>query len=527
MWIGAGRRCVKVIAICGVTSFVFSAWQVRYYPSAAFFLLPARAWELLLGSILTTVPNGAVSARIRNTTALCGLLAILYGSWAYSIGTSFPGENALLPCLGAAAVIFGTSEGLASRLLSFRPVVFVGRISYSLYLWHWPVLVLVRQWNIVALTTVQTFVCLAASFALAVLSWRFVEQPFRSKQPIGSRRQVFSLSLTTLAMFTITGIYIHVSNGVAYRFPDQVVRLDSGDHDRRAVLLNDESCKWHDDNGETYYGARVAPRIAVLGDSHATAFGMALGEIAHHHHESVQLFSQSGVAPLAGLRFRSSDQAHQRLEAMLKQIVEKKTIEDVVVVGRWASALHGHNTDFGTFERGRTDTPTIGGRIDGKSVSFDEVTDLFSVGINETIDRLTNAGKRVVIVYPVPEVGYHVPRTLARIMNRGDDITQFTRPAEYYFRRQQHVLRALDSLSNTKVSRVFPHELLIEGDEAIVQENGIPLYRDDDHLSLAGASKLVPLFESSLWPTDRDDSALSVTDSRSRDAGDTKVRRFH
>ena len=300
VWIGSGRRGVKVLAICGIASFVFSAWQVRFYPSAAFFLLPARAWELLLGSMLTTVPTKVVSSRLRNATAMCGLVAILYGSWAYSVGTSFPGENALLPCVGAAAVILGTSEGLASQLLSLRPVVFVGRISYSLYLWHWPVLVLVQQWNIVPLSTPQTIACLTVSFALAVLSWRFVEQPFRSKQPIGSRRQVFSLSLTTLAMFAIAGSYIHISNGVTQRFPEQVVRLDSGDYDHRSLMKNDEMCKWHGKNGETFYGEKVAPRIAVLGDSHATAFGRALGEIAHRHHESVQLFSQSGVAPLAG-----------------------------------------------------------------------------------------------------------------------------------------------------------------------------------------------------------------------------------
>lgn len=524
MWISSNRRCVKVIAICGITSLVFSVWQVRYYPSAAFFLLPARAWELLLGSVLATVSVEAVSSRVRNSMALCGLLTILYGACAYTVSTVFPGENALLPCLGAAAIIVGSSEGLTSRLLSWRPVVFVGRISYSLYLWHWPVLILVQQWNIFPLNTTQTIACLVASFGIAVLSWRFVEQPFRSKRLVGSCRQMLSLSVTALAVFAIAGSYVHFSNGVPQRFPKRVVRLDGGDRDEYAILKINKELKWGGKNGEIYYGARVAPRIAVLGDSHAPAIGMALGRVAHHRHESVQLFSQNGVSPLAGVRFRSSNDAHERVDAMLKQIVEQESIEYVVVVGRWGSVLHGFNTDFGTFERGRSDAPAIKERINGKADSDDEMVELFSFAINETVDRLTKAGKRVVIVYSVPEVGYHVPRTMARLLNRGDDISQFTRPADYYFRRQQHVLHAFDSLSDAKVNRVFPHKLLIKGDEAIVQENGIPLYCDDDHLSLAGATKLMPLFEPTLWPSDRDETALSVADSESSDVEVNRIR---
>lgn len=513
MWSGGGRRCIRLISICGATSLLFSIWQTRYYPSAAFFLLPARAWEMLLGSFLATVRVDGVPARIRNASSMIGLIGILYGVCSYSVATRFPGESALLPCLGAAAIIMGTSEGLVSQILSLRPVVFVGRISYSLYLWHWPILVLARQFNIVPLTTFQTTACLAVSVIFAVLSWRFVEQPFRSKQSVGSRRRVFCLSLSTLAAFALAGCYIHFSNGVSYRFPSDVVELDSGDYERRLIQRNDNVCRWLGQDGEVMYGARVAPRIAVLGDSHATPFGRALGELALQRNECVQLFALSGIAPLSGVKFRRSRRSHEQLDAMMQQIIANESIEDVVLAGRWAAVLHGFNTDFGTYERGRTNTPTISRRIGGDSVSGEGVIDLFELGIRETVSRLTSAGKRVVVVYPVPEVGYHVPRTLARVRVRGDDTEEFTRPSDYFFRRQQHVFRVLDSLQDDHVARVFPHRLLIRGEEAIVQEGGVPLYYDDDHLSLTGASKVAPLFEESLWPSNRSNRSLSVADS--------------
>ncbi|NQV23341.1 MAG: acyltransferase [Rhodopirellula sp.] len=509
---GAGRRCTLVMAICGAASFALSAWQVRFAPTAAFFLLPSRAWELLLGSLLTAVPVPNASARIRNIVAFCGFGAIVWGSWAYSVETIFPGDSAFIPCVGAAAIIFGSPQGLVSKLLSCRPIVFAGRISYSLYLWHWPILVLARQWNIVPLDTFQTLACITASFVVAILSWKYVEQPFRSRHLLASRRAVFSLSAAALAISFSAGSYIHFSNGVTQRFPENVVQLDNGAYDRLAIQQEVTILKWEGDAGETIYGARVAPRIAVIGDSHANALGMALGAAAYRRHESVQLFSHSGVAPLAGLRFRSSPKAHEWVDATLKQICDRDSIQDVVLVGRWASAIHGHNTDFGSYERGRSATPSIAGRTAGQIVSTTEAIEMFAWGITETVNRLRAAGKRIVVVYPVPEVGYHVPRTLARIMNRGDDIADFKRPAEYYFQRQKHVFNSLDSLGNDGITRVFPHQVLITGSEAIVQENGVPLYCDDDHLSYAGASKLVPLFESSLW-SGRDASAVLAAKS--------------
>lgn len=113
------------------------------------------------------------------------------------------------------------------------------------------------------------------------------------------------------------------------------------------------------------------------------------------------------------------------------------------------------------------------------------------------------------VMYPTPEVGYHVPRTMARLLHYYGTADGFSRPADYYFQRQRVVFSVLDSLGDT-VDRVFPHEVFVTGDTAMVQDEGRPLYRDDDHLTLIGAEMLMPMFENVLWPASSADRASGM-----------------
>jgi peptidoglycan/LPS O-acetylase OafA/YrhL len=146
----AFRRSAWLLAAVGAifaASFVLGIWGVAHAPSATFYLLPARAWELMLGALLAlgAIPPLANRA-ISEALAAIGLLLIGYAVVAFTAEMPFPGPAALIPCAGATLVIYATqgSETWTGKALSWRPVVFVGLISYSLYLWHWPVLVLAR-----------------------------------------------------------------------------------------------------------------------------------------------------------------------------------------------------------------------------------------------------------------------------------------------------------------------------------------------------------------------------------------------
>jgi peptidoglycan/LPS O-acetylase OafA/YrhL len=497
---GVGRKSTWGMSLTFAISLAVSVVLVRSEPSAAFFLIPARAWELLLGSLLSvqmasdrSIPQGG------HTVGLLGLLVILACGWSYTIGTAFPGENALLPCLGAAAVIYGGRGGIVCRLLSVNPLVFVGKISYSLYLWHWPILVFARQLKIMPLTGWETAACVAVSFALAILSWKYVEQPFRAGQPEISRRTVFSMSCISLASYACLGAYVHFNDGVPARFSAIVVRLDDGSHD--SGLRADESAaiRWVRSDGAVIYGAQVSPNFAILGDSHSNVLALTLGRSARNRGESLRHFYEFGAAPVLGVQFAGNPGADDRIEQAVQLIENSENIETVVLIARWAYVIHGFNADFGSYERGRSDAPGILKPSSSRRITTDEASDLFCEGITRTVSRLKLAGKRVVVMYPIPEVGYHVPRTMARFLHYHGSVEEFVRPASYYFHRQERVFTVLDSLGDS-VTRVFPHEFFLRGDRAIVQESHQPLYRDDDHLSISGARKLMPMFEHVLWP---------------------------
>ena len=153
----ARKQAVPFIALIACASFACSVWLSRHFPDVNFFLLPSRMWELMIGALLATSAAPTLKNRVvAEILGGGGLAAILASVVLYSSTTPFPSEAALLPCLGAAAIIYsGTQPTMTRALLAAPPVVFLGLISYSLYLWHWPVRVFAQYYLIRELTLVK------------------------------------------------------------------------------------------------------------------------------------------------------------------------------------------------------------------------------------------------------------------------------------------------------------------------------------------------------------------------------------
>ena len=152
--------------------------MVSNWPSTVFYLLPWRGWELLFGVSLSL--HNPISNRSKITKELAsvvGLAMILYAVFAFNKTTIFPGWAAVIPCLGAYFVIASNDDDktVIGRLLSWRPIVFVGLISYSLYLWHWPVWVLAKNLVVESIPLAFQVILIVLSFVLAIASWRWVE----------------------------------------------------------------------------------------------------------------------------------------------------------------------------------------------------------------------------------------------------------------------------------------------------------------------------------------------------------------
>ena len=232
-------RCGRPISVAfvagiGLASFVASQMWIGNQPEAVFYLLPFRAWELLLGVLLAISPIPMPRQRgLLNAVAAVGLLMIVLPCGLYSRTTLFPAAAALPPCLGAALLIgsgarAGANVSPVSRLLAVPLLVWVGRISYSLYLWHWPVLAFLRYVLGHDLPPAVTAAALILSVALAAISWSWIEQPFRQPAATGSGHGPSATRIVVVGIIACcavigTAAAIHLSDGWPSRFPPSLI----------------------------------------------------------------------------------------------------------------------------------------------------------------------------------------------------------------------------------------------------------------------------------------------------------------
>ncbi len=246
-------RSLTILALLG--SLTLSIILTEQSPAGAFYLLPTRAWELLIGAVLfqwrATAPNWV---------GWLGMAAILGSVVLLDESTHFPGAVALVPTLGAAAVIAARQSDVA-RLLSLKPFVGVGLISYSLYLWHWPVLVFSRELGLHG--AVGTAMAVLSTVVLAILTWEFVEQPFRDRHRITVRGMTAIVLTGSVAAACVS---VMVLNGLPQRFSAESLQLATVEKPRTSIACENTPCSL----------GSGRPTFGLWGDSHAAALGEAV-----------------------------------------------------------------------------------------------------------------------------------------------------------------------------------------------------------------------------------------------------------
>ena len=491
--IGLGRRVwVGLIAVLFLLSLAASIWVTNVDADAAFYLAPMRVWELMLGALLAARLLPRIEAQaLREMLAIAGVALIAYAVVRFTPATPFPGSAALIPCLGAALLIYaGEDDGttVAAKVLSLWPLVFVGLISYSLYLWHWPLLVFARYWTITPLTGWQSAAIVAASFILAALSWRYIEQPFRRKRPTIPRRILLASAATAMGLAVAFGVAT-ASTGWPTRFSRQVLAVadDSIMPARQETELR--RCWEQPPEAPCVLGAAVKPNYAIWGDSHAIAMLPALGTFAEHRGIAFEVFVQPGCPSVVGIDFRNMrklPECRARNSRNLAALESAHDIGTVILISRFALYI----------KDGKRAKRTIMFGPNGEKLDEKARAALWERQFDVTINRLLAAGKTVVLVYPVPEIGYDVPHALSRTLARGGDPASLNPPLATFQERQDIILAILDRAGNSPgIVRVYPHKKLCNEERCLVYANGKALYKDDNHLSMAGAEFVLSEFK--------------------------------
>lgn len=201
-------------------SFSLSLYLTPLYPNSSFYLIHTRAWELLLGAVCAYYAPTHLGSNKKEVLAAGGLLAIVLAVLLYPENLPYPYFYAALPCIGAALILLYAREGtFVARLLSARPLVLTGAISYSAYLWHQPLFAFARITNPREVSATTYVALVIATLVISYGSWRFVEQPFRNRKLVG-RSQIFSLSLASSVALISIDLTIHTFHGFPGRIPE-------------------------------------------------------------------------------------------------------------------------------------------------------------------------------------------------------------------------------------------------------------------------------------------------------------------
>jgi peptidoglycan/LPS O-acetylase OafA/YrhL len=471
-------RCLRAPAfiLAGFASLLIAQALVRRFPGEVFYLLPFRAWEFLVGSALALgmVPN-VQRAWARSLLYALGLGAIGWSCVAYSDSTAFPGASALLPVLGAAAVIHagrGSISGLG-RVLAWRPVVFTGLVSYSLYLWHWPVLVFADYVGLVQPGWSGGLVVFAVSFGMAVLSYRFIEQPFRRRQP-GQLRLRLALAGSLTGVLALGAVAGEHTRGFTGRFPEAVVRLD----DDRGQRGDWRPCFGRGMADACLLGAREVPSDALLwGDSHALSWAPALDEELKKAGRSALLVSTAGCAPVAGARIPINPRCDARNAEVIAGLQAAEGIRTVILTGYWSTYFRvGGPIQF-------TPPASEGPAAPQRGI------EAASAALRTTVERLLAEGREVVLIGPVPAYSRSVPAAMA--LERALGLTLLDRSVGKQQVRHAPFFEALAGMaSNESLQVLNPLEWLCSEGECRVLDEDESLYRDAHHLNARGAQRL-------------------------------------
>ncbi|MDF0490643.1 acyltransferase family protein [Sphingomonas sp. H39-1-10] len=485
------RTALAVVLGALVASLLLSQWLTVKSPTSAFYLLASRSWELLVGAILVLLPPPPPGhQRALATAGIAGLALIAYAVVFFHETMLFPGFAALMPCLGAALLLYaGQADGPATRLLTWSPLVGIGLISYSLYLWHWPLLSLSQLALGHTLSAAEAAVALAASLLLAILSWRYVERPFRSvhDRDAAEQRRTAAAGIAAIAVFAGAAGILLAAQGLPQRLSPLARQYDMAakslaHRDLPGCGLAGPSVP-ADLLKRCFAAARPEPSVVLWGDSHALHIKDALADRLQARGLALRSITKNGCAPFPGAT--QLDQVGdpnpacaEFNNAILAAIGADPAIRHVYISGRWGKFLApgGGGTTNG-YLRLRPGEPI--GRATSRHA--------FIASVRGTVLRLRRAGKAVTLIGPTPEFAVSVPKCMARTVWLGSDPRRCD--ADLATRAEipeaNTLLHAL--ARQTGAGYIDALQRLCGGPRCAAGIGTTLFFRDENHLSAAGA----------------------------------------
>lgn len=486
---------LKILLSLFLTSLAISIYGVYTYPSATFYLLPTRMWELLLGAIISFCPSRpTLSHKHMELSSFLALILIGVSIFTFNKDTPIPGWAALIPCLSVGLLIWIGSmyRSSTSKFLSLKPLVFVGKISYSWYLWHWPIIVFYKYYIPQPLDIYDLTTIFAVTFSLSILSWKFIETPMRGHS---CKRKTIFLTFASflLAMITLS-LFVHAQNGLPNRLGPSALAYSQAEHDKNPLqnacnrpsldtIKQNKICSTNPDS--------APPSFILWGDSHADAMAPVFYTLSKELGINGYVATYDGCPPImdALQTGRGADFYCNEFNEEIVKLIERHHIKAIFLVSAWGNWIFN--------QRVYLEKPTT------TALPTDLPQDINTnalAGLNDTIKIISQEKSHIYLVQTVPTASFDPPRELSlneTFKGRGDDRTSI--PIVSYTKIRQPILTISHmNEGNPNVSFLDPIAYLCDTDRCHISKNGKSLYYNGGHISTFGAEQLHELFYSAL-----------------------------
>ena len=518
LWAAWRLRCnlLAVLVPLVLISFSINVWKVPRDAASCFFLPQTRFWELWIGGILAYVDifgpelrSGLIakwtglaprfSGRERNGPSTGLRPNILSVVGAVLIGLAlllvreheFPGWWALLPVCGAALLIHaGPSAWINRRILSNRIAVFIGLISYPLYLWHWPILSFARMIRGDELSAVARVAAVILSFLLAWATWRFVESPIRFGRKVWIKTA--ALGLTSVIIGSM-GYTIHFEDGFAGRFKNVSLDFDWAHPETFSTL----DCR------QKFAGTKMdycrssgtgEPNVLLIGDSHAGSLYRGLAAAYTRHSENVMNLGEAGCVPFYDTETYELGERQERdcrptVNRILEFAASSPSVRTIILSTRGAMNMSGQ--DFGETTESLSVVSWDG--APGNSTQ----AEVFAAAFRNTVRRLSATGKNIVLFVDWPELGFDPRSCLPRPVPAFSQVRPLCGVPRAQVDARNHAYREVVFGMKKEFSGLVvfdPFRYLCDSLACYATRDGHLLYRDDNHLSATGSAYLADAF---------------------------------
>jgi peptidoglycan/LPS O-acetylase OafA/YrhL len=476
-----------------VISLVLADWGSRNYPSASFYFLHTRMWELLIGSILSyfEIIKGykSKSQSLNLILPFLGLILIGHSFLFYNDKMFHPSFYTLSPIIGVCLIIwYSNKEEWITKILSTKLFVGIGLISYSLYLWHYPVFAFARILEFTESSTFNKLLLGIIILIFSILSYYFVELPFRNKK--NNFKIIISLILLIFSFLIISNLNIISKNGYKNRLPEILKNISLEPPYLLLKNLDNKSCG-NEIIEECKFNKFSNKKIYIIGDSHMASIMYDLKDkIVEKQYQFITSVLPSCVfSPgfdLINIKTNKITTCNNQYFQKLKKTLSKEKNSIFIFGGRFQSYLT--NTPFDNLEGG-FESENILRYI--QVAEYDNIQNSFR---NE-VSKLSKNNK-IILIYPIPEVGWNVPKKIfknRKIFSQKFDFKEITTSFEVFQNRTASGFELLNTIQGDDIYRVYPHKLFCDTrikDRCVTHDDKNFFYFDSHHPSLKGAEMI-------------------------------------